>query len=351
MSESSKVRTISGRYVSYRYYGDTSQTYNHGGIVVIATHHDKSAAKVYGGLCIVPDYVTKHKPLASGGEMTTVCPHKYEQKAARAIADSRLHHALFGAWSEELESEIRKHATWAPDWRPYTEAEISEKAEKMRSTLPGTVEEVEARVSSYVERLRNQRTPDVVDPINLRRPQSSFVTAYAPEQFDGDLTSEDIDEIVASTVIDMVDAQSIPAWVASIIEDEDDDEDEYDTSKPCVVDLSDGDGIEYGLAMVRFRDGVCVGYEVVDEALNIETLLEQAEANLEEVTMIRDEINGVESGDSRLGIINVSRLDDLVHEDSSAFDELGPDGSDNEDIEDDSEDADEETNAGMSNKE
>lgn len=347
MSENSKIRTVAGRYVSYRYYGDTSATYGHGGIVVIATHHDKDNATVYGGLCIVPDYVTKRKMSLDGRvEMTSTCPHKYEQKAARAIADSRLHYALFGTWSEELEAEIRKHATWAPDWRPYTEAEITSKAEAMRATLPGTSEEVEARVARYAERLRGQRTPDVVDPIHLRRVESTFKATYGPGLYDSELTSEDIDGIVSGAVIDMAEDRTIPAWVAGVVDtcDDLDDEAEYDTSKPCVVDLSDGEGEEFGLAMVHFRDDVCVGYDVVEEgAVSVEALLEQVEAKLDEISIIHSELNEVVSGDSRVGVVNVSKLDDLVDEDSSAFDALENDteflenGGENIDAEDETE--------------
>lgn len=348
MSENSKIRTVAGRYVSYRYYGDTSATYGHGGIVVIATHHDKDNATVYGGLCIVPDYVTKRKMSLDGRvELTSTCPHKYEQKAARAIADSRLHYALFGTWSEELEAEIRKHATWAPDWRAYTEAEIASKAEIMRATLPGTVEEVESRVARYIERLRGQRTPDVVDPIHLRRVESTFKVTYDPGMYDSELTSEDIDSIVNGAVMDMIEDRTIPAWVASVVDDSDadlseDDTEDYDTSKPCVVDLSDEDGPEFGLAMVHFRDDICVGYDVVEEgAESVEALLEQVEAKLEEISVIQSELNDVVSGDSRVGIVKMSKLDALVDEDSSAFDEETDDDAGDPDDDEPAESADE----------
>ena len=274
MNENSTVRTVNGRYVSYRYYGDTSSTYNHGGIVVIATHHDKEQHKVFGGLCIIPNHVTVRTKLPHGvklgsTEATTIAhavPHKYEQKAARAIADARLHFAMFGEWSSELDNEISKHAKWSPTSRFLTAEEIDTKIEALRSVIPPDVEGgVAGKLASYRRKLEGQSTFDVATPECLHREESAFEFEYNPEDYDTDLTSEDIDLLVEEAVDELKDAGKIPAWAGNLGSSVNNDNIDYDETSLRVVNTNTLEEPKFAIVRVNCLDGNVVETETMTD--------------------------------------------------------------------------------------
>lgn len=274
MSENSTVRTVNGRYVSYRYYGDTSSTYNHGGIVVIATHHDKEQHKVFGGLCIIPNHVTvraklPHGVMLGGTEAMTIAhavPHKYEQKAARAIADARLHFAMFGEWSNDLDNEISKHAKWSPTRRFLMAAEIDEKIEALRSVIPSDVEGgIDEKLSSYRRKLEGQSTFDVAAPECMHREESAFEFAYDPEDYEIDLTSEDIDLLVEEAVDELKDAGKIPAWAGNLVVAANEDNIDYDETSLRVVNTNTLEEPKFAIVRVNCLDGNVVETETLTD--------------------------------------------------------------------------------------
>lgn len=222
---SEDMNNINGRYLAYRYYGDTSVSFEHGGIVVVASHHDKENHKLFCGVCVVPNHVS----IAHGPGLRTIgIPHKYDRRAARAIAASRAMFSITGEWSSEVDELVSKYATWSPVVRQPTNDEIQERSTAFRHTLEGynlSAEKIEERVSSYISNMIASGVADVPSPSVFHRPESSFVVEYDLHEVE-EVTRLFLDDLIEEAIIDKCEKNELPRWVGRLITERIDSEDD-----------------------------------------------------------------------------------------------------------------------------
>ena len=278
---SNEIRSIEGHQVSYRYYGNTELTYGHGGVVVIASHHDKVGHRILCGVCAVPN----HLNVANTNDLNAqvLVPHRYDRNAARAIADARLHFALFGTWSEKLDERVKEHARWSISRRLLTKEEVAENVTKRRTYLESITkvdgshlssDVIEVSIAKCQRHLEHQMIEDAVDPKNLHREESAITVSYDPSEYDGNLTAFDIDEIIVEAVDHACSVGKLPSWVVRVIG-----EDLAEYAFDCEVDEHFNDGVirvvsgedssgdrSYSFAHVLFseeNENVVVGFTAV----------------------------------------------------------------------------------------
>lgn len=216
--KNSDMSIVNGRYVAYRYYGDTSSTFDHGGVVVLASHHDAEKRTVYCGVCVIP----KHVCIKHGESVLEFVPHKYDRRAARAIATSRLDFAVTGKWDSEIDKLISKYATWAPKRRMPTESEVAERTVSFEGRLRAiastlTEEQIKERVESYISKMTVEGILDIPSPEVFHRSESSFVVHYAEDAFEGEVTRDELDDLIVETLQKQIEDRKLPRWVNKVI--------------------------------------------------------------------------------------------------------------------------------------
>ncbi len=235
------MNNIDGHYLAYRYYGDTSVSFEHGGIVVVASHHDKEQQKLFCGVCVVPNRVS----IAHGTALRTVgIPHKYDRRASRAIAASRAMFSITGEWSLDIDQLVAKYATWSPITRQPTNDEIQERSSNFRHTLEGynlSAEKIEERVASYISNMISSGVADVPSPSVFHRPESAFVVEY--DLHDGEeVTRLFLDDLIEEAIIEKCEKNELPRWVGRLITEHVGNDDEDNSGTLHIVSGEGEDG-------------------------------------------------------------------------------------------------------------